>query len=131
MNEQTHPGFRLAEVPPPPDTLSAGARAEWPWLAETVWQLGKARGADLRALELLCELLADCRAMEAAIRRDGMTTKAGSGGVKAHPALSSLAAARKHAEGLMVRFGLMPHNKQAEQFSHGRAQSLYSHCYED
>jgi len=74
-----HPGFRLEAIPEPPVPLSEGAAAEWPRLASMVYQLGRARAADLRALALLAELLADVRALENAIRHEGIATKSAAG----------------------------------------------------
>lgn len=109
MNEpHLHPAYRLASIPEPPDTMSAGAAQEWRTLAKQIYQLRTARPADLRLLELLCEILADISALQETIRKDGYTTEAGSGGVKGHPGLASLEKARRQAHTLLDRFGLVP-----------------------
>jgi len=109
MNEpHNHPGYRLSEIPEPPDSMSEGGRREWHSLAKTLYELRTARPADLRLLELLCEILADISALEETIRKDGYTTEAGSGGKKGHPALASLEKARRQAQNLLDRFGLVP-----------------------
>ena len=54
-----HPGYCLESIPQPVDTLSTGAKAEWKRLAPTIFKMQTARPADLRSLELLCEILAD------------------------------------------------------------------------
>ena len=84
-----------------------------------VFELQTARRADLPTLGLLCEIKADIRSLEAAIRTDGHTIQAGSGGRKAHPALASLAAARQQAQILLDIFGLVPGSKtrQAKKFN--------------
>ncbi len=100
-----HPGYRLPESPEPPDTLSQGARAEWQAILPVIYELRTGRGADLRLLELLCELLADIRSLEAKIRLEGYTVTS-SGGPKPHPALRSLESARRQAQNLLDKFGL-------------------------
>jgi P27 family predicted phage terminase small subunit len=109
MNEpHKHPSYRLSEIPEPPGTMSEGARQEWNSLAKTLYELRTARPADLRLLELLCEILADISVLEKTIRTDGYTVEAGSGGRKGHPALASLEKARRQAQNLLGRFGLVP-----------------------
>jgi P27 family predicted phage terminase small subunit len=103
-----HPAYRLNEIPEPPEGISEGARQEWNSLAKTLFELRTARPADLRLLELLCEILADISALEETIRTDGYTVEAGSGGRKGHPALASLEKARRQAQNLLDRFGLVP-----------------------
>jgi P27 family predicted phage terminase small subunit len=125
MND-LHPGFRLAELPVSPVPLSPGAVPEWDILAPLVLELGTCRGADLRALALLAELLADITALERAVRADGITTSSAAGSAKAHPALGALAAARRHAEQLLAKFGLVPNGRRAERYTENRANSLYN-----
>jgi phage terminase small subunit len=89
-----HPGNQLKAIPPAADTLSEGARQEWQTLAPIIFQLKTGRPADLRILELLCEILADIRSIEAAVRSEGYTVTS-SGGPKPHPALRSLESNRR------------------------------------
>jgi phage terminase small subunit len=56
----------------------------------------------------MCEARADLDNLQYAIREEGITTEAGSGGKKAHPALRSLEATRRQVESQMASFGLMP-----------------------
>jgi len=55
---------------------------------------------------------ADICSLEAAIRSEGLTIEAGSGGRKAHPALQTLTAARRQAQTLLSLFGLMPNGRR-------------------
>jgi P27 family predicted phage terminase small subunit len=114
-----HPAYRLSEIPEPPDGISEGARQEWHSLAKTIYELRTARPADLRLLELLCEILVDISVLEKTIRIDGYTVEAGSGGRKGHPALASLEKARRQAQTLLAQFRLVPNPKarQAPEFS--------------
>ena len=105
---QDHPAYRLREIPDPPDTLSAGGRKEWTTLAKQIYELRTARPADVRLLEVLCELLSDISVLQETIRADGLTIEAGSGGRKGHPGLASLEKARRHAQNLLDQFGLTP-----------------------
>lgn len=111
----------------PPDTLSERGRQEWRSLAPALHVLGTGRPADLRLFELLCELLADIRSMEETLRAEGHTTRAGSGGDKAHPLLNSLAAARRHAHSLLQQFGMAPklNGRRPERFHAYRAEQRY------
>ena len=105
---ENHPAYRLPAVPIPPDTLSEGAREEWKRIAPVIYELQTARIADLQALALLCEILADVKALQKTIQREGWTIEAGSGGRKCHPAAKELAGARRHAQRLLDLFGLVP-----------------------
>lgn len=101
-------GFRLEEIPPPPEKLSTGAREHWLELLPIIFELGTARVCDIPALVLLCEARADLDALQSAIRSEGISTAAGSGGRKANPALRSLEVARRQVESQMGSFGLIP-----------------------
>jgi len=105
MNEREHPGYRLSEPPPPPTTASEGAKQEWEDIVPIIYQLRTGRPADLRLIELACEMLADVRGLEAVIRKEGYTVTS-SGGPKPHPALRSLEIARRQAQQLLDKFGL-------------------------
>jgi len=100
--------YRLEEIPPPPETLSPGAREHWLELLPLVFELGTARVCDIPALILMVEARADLDSLQSAIRSEGITTTAGSGGKKAHPALRSLEATRRQVETALDRFGLIP-----------------------
>lgn len=101
-------GFRLEEIPPPPETLSPAAAAHWLELLPIIFELRTARVCDIPALILMVEARADLDSLQSAIRSEGITTEAGSGGKKAHPALRSLEATRRQVESQMGSFGLMP-----------------------
>ena len=102
-----HPLNSLQIVPEPPVTLSEAARLEWLALIEPVVHVERARPVDSRAFELLCEVLADIRGLEAAIRKEGYTVTS-SGGPKPNPSVRTLENARRQAVSLLGKFGLMP-----------------------
>ncbi len=129
MNDlENFPAYRLASIPPAPDTLSHGARQEWVTLAKQIYQLQTGRPADLRSLELLCEVLAEISVLQETINSEGYTVEAGSGGRKGHPALTSLERARRHAQNLLDKFGLVPGSKakRAPKFDSER---YHKHLY--
>jgi len=101
-------GYRLEEIPPPPGSLSPGAREHWLELLPIIFELGTARVCDIPALILMFESRADLDSLQSAIRSEGITSKGGSGGQKANPALRSLEVARRHVENQMSTFGLIP-----------------------
>ncbi len=105
-------------MPEVPAELSDGARKHWDNIMPIIFELGTARPADIHALVLLCEMRVDLDALQGTIRQEGITTVAGSGGKKAHPALRSLEATRRQVENLLDRFGLMPgYTPQAPKYS--------------
>ena len=117
MKISNHPAYRLESVPEPPDTLSEGAKQEWKAIAPVIFELRTARPADLSTLGLLCEILADIRALETTVRSEGYTVTS-SGGPKPHPGLRALETARHQAQNLLDKFGLVPGSKarRADQF---------------
>jgi phage terminase small subunit len=117
-----HPGYRLSCPPEPDESLSAGAKQQWQILAPIVFEMQTCRPADLPLLGLLAELLADIADMETLVREQGYSVS-GSGGLKCHPVLSTLAGSRRQAAHLLSQFGLAPSGKQAPKFSPG------SHSY--
>ena len=120
---QNHPAFCLGSVPLPVDTLSPGAKAEWKRLAPTIFEMQTARPADLRTLELLCEILADITVLQGIIRADGILIKTGTNSHKTHPAQKSLESARRQAHRILDQFGLVPGSK-AKMVSKVNAHSL-------
>jgi len=76
-------GARLKEAPEPPESLSEGVVIEWNGLAPLQVELGVLTEADLRGLALLSETLATATELENAIRKEGFTIGAASGGRKA------------------------------------------------
>jgi P27 family predicted phage terminase small subunit len=107
-HEGLEAGARLSEAPLPPDTLSEGAVGEWIWLAPVLVSMKLLTEADLRTLALCCETLATATALEEAIRAEGFTIAAATGGQKAHPALKALETTRNAAVRLLSDFGLSP-----------------------
>ena len=101
-------GDRLTKAPPPPDTLSIGARQEWQSLAPTVVELGTMCRGDLRAFEQLCETLAMQSELQELVRAQGLMITTGTGSFKANPAVKSLETARNQSHRLLVEFGLTP-----------------------
>ena len=102
-----HPLNSLQTYPDAPATISEAGRQEWQALIKPVVLVKHTREVDLRSFELLCELLADIRGLEAAIHADGYCVES-SGGPKANPALRSLESARRQAVSLLARFGILP-----------------------
>ncbi|WP_232429876.1 phage terminase small subunit P27 family [Burkholderia ubonensis] len=101
---------QLTVAPPPPDGMSSRAAAEWDRVAPLVVSLGLLNASDLRALELLAETLATEAQLRETLDREGLTIATGTGGSKAHPALSD---ARAQAARLLDAFGLSPRGRQA------------------
>ena len=111
MKITNHPAYRLESIPEPPDTLSAGAGQEWKAIVPVIYELHTARPADLRTLELLCEILADINTLQETVRRDGILIGTGTDSYKTHPAQKSLEVARRQAQNLLDGFGLTPGSK--------------------
>jgi P27 family predicted phage terminase small subunit len=104
--------YRVRRSPPAPKRLSARAAAEWKALAPICILLRTLTTADLRALEMLCNLLAaeaECREV---LARDGMTVGTGAGGLKPHPAVRMAEAAGAQAAALLQQFGLTPRSRR-------------------
>lgn len=106
-------GERLTITPRAPADLAEPAAQEWHALAPVLCDLGTLTTADLRALRLLCELLASVAELEAVIRREGHTIEAAGGGRKGHPAAQALGTARTQAHRLLADFGLTPRARAA------------------
>lgn len=100
----------LVTIPRAPAYLSEAAVKEWRRVAPEAVRVGVTQ-ADLRALALLCEALATESKLREVVESEGTTIKAGSGGQKAHPALTALASARHQAHQLMADFGLLPRSR--------------------
>ena len=64
-------------------------------------------------LELLANTLAAEAKARAVLYRDGLTTAAGSGGTKKHPAAAVAETARSQALAMMREFGLTPRARQS------------------
>ena len=104
---KNHTGFRFEEMPEIPAGLSDGALKHWNNLMPVIFELGTARPTDIPALVMLCEMRADLDLLQDTIRKEGITTVAGSGGRKAHPAMRSLEVARRQVLSLLDQFGLL------------------------
>ena len=108
MDLRPNTGFAFEELPEMPESLGESARQHWNELIPIVYDLKKARPADIPALIIMCEALADLNQMQASIRRDGFTSTTPTGAVKGHPALRGLEACRNKVEHLFHQFDLMP-----------------------
>ena len=106
-------GERLATPPPPPAHLSPAAAEHWQGLAAVCCERGTLTAGDLPALGLLCETLADVGMARATIAAEGLTTPTGADGVKPHPAVRILEAARRDAARTLGDFGLTPRARAA------------------
>ena len=104
---------RLERVPPAPKHLSDEAKRQWKRLAPAVKATGAMTASDLVAFELLACTLATATEAEALIAKEGATVEGGSGGIKAHPALTMMAQARAQATALLAQFGLTPRGRAA------------------
>ena len=104
---------RLEKIPPAPRYLSAEARKQWKKLTPAVEGAGTMTASDLVAFELLASTLATAVEAEALIAKEGATIEGGSGGLKAHPALTMMATARAQATALLAQFGLTPRGRAA------------------
>ena len=104
---------RLTRAPVASASLSDAAKAEWQRLVPCLIAAGTLTTSDLRALELLAETLATSAELAEIVRSEGTTVSAGSGGTKAHPALTGLAQARSLARTLLNDFGLTPRGRGA------------------
>jgi P27 family predicted phage terminase small subunit len=105
-------GDPLRPDEPPPEHLSDGARLEWPGLCRTVAELGVVKRADVRALALLCEILASERELRGILAREGTLIPGANGNQKAHPALKALEAAQNRAVVLLAHFALTPKGRR-------------------
>ncbi|BBK33770.1 P27 family predicted phage terminase small subunit [Stella humosa] len=105
------PAARLEKAPAAPAHLSDRAKVEWRKLAPVAVALGTLTLADLRAFELLAETLATEREARDTITREGMSTPTGDGGLKPHPAVRIMEAARNQACRLLDTFGMTPRGR--------------------
>ena len=117
MDLRPNTGFAFDELPEMPESLSEPARQHWNELIPIIYDMKKARPADIPALIILCEALADLNQMQASIRRDGFTSKTPTGAIKGHPALRGLEACRNKVEHLMNQFGLMPSGYRLKSYA--------------
>ena len=103
---------RLTAPPPAPATMRPDAIPHWQRVAAAAVGIGTLTAADLPMLELLVNTLAAEADARAALDRDGLTTAAGSGGTKKHPAAAIAETARGQAVALFREFGLSPRSRQ-------------------
>ena len=102
----------LKEAPPFPDDLSPKAQLKWAKIAPAACAVGTFSGADVEALGLLCETLAQESYLRDVLEREGFTIPTGSGeGSKSHPAARLLAETRTQASNLLASFGLTPRGR--------------------
>ena len=91
-----------------PAHLTAFAAEEWQRLAPAARRAGTLSTATVRSFELLVETLATERKARELVDRDGITVETGRGGVKPHPAVRTMEAARVQAAALLRLFRLEP-----------------------
>ena len=91
-----------------PTHLTAFAAEEWQRLAPAARRAGTLSTATVRSFELLVETLATERKARELVDRDGITVETGRGGVKPHPAVRTMEAARVQAAALLRLFRLEP-----------------------
>lgn len=104
------PAKPIGTVPKAPAGLSARARAEWQRLAPLAIEKRTMAESDLRAFQLLVDVLATVSEAQEAIGREGLTIRSGDT-VRAHPAIKILEAARGQATRLLCEFGLTPRSR--------------------
>jgi P27 family predicted phage terminase small subunit len=104
-------GTRLTEPPSPPHSLSPFALREWRTLAPLCVELGVLTRADLRALELLCQVLATEAELRALLEKEGLLIPGAGGNSKSHPAVKMLESTRSQAHRLLADFGLTPRSR--------------------
>jgi P27 family predicted phage terminase small subunit len=103
---------RLDVAPLPPDQLSEGAKAEWSILAPVCVELGVLTGGDLRALELMCEILGTETELRALLKNEGYVIAGAGNNSKGHPAVKLLESTRSQAARMLSEFGLTPKGRQ-------------------
>lgn len=106
------PAQRLSKVPSAPKHLGEHARREWKRMAPVAVRLGTLTEADLRAFELLCEMLeTEARARETLEFAGSYSVPTADGGQKPHPAVRIMETARNQAHRLLSDFGLTPRGR--------------------
>jgi P27 family predicted phage terminase small subunit len=116
---------RLAVPPPPPSHLSQRAQIEWVPLATATVELGVLTSADMRALELLAEVLATESELREVLKKEGLTIVGSEGGSKAHPGCKLLESTRNQAARLLCEFGLTPKGRQGVDI-HAPASNVFA-----
>ena len=117
---------RLTETPPAPASLRPAAIPHWNRVAAAAVGIGTLTAADVPLLELLANTLAAEAGARAALDRDGLTTEAGSGGRKKHPAAAIAETARGQALAMFREFGLSPRSRQGVDRAPGVAHNPFS-----
>ena len=117
---------RLDQPPPAPASLRPDAVPHWKRIAAAAVGIGTLTAADLPMLELLANTLAAEADARAALDRDGLTTEAGSGGRKKHPAAAIAETARGQALALFREFGLSPKSRQGVEPAPGVADNPFA-----
>ena len=117
---------RLRTIPEPPDHLSPRAKIEWMPLATASVELGTLTSADMRALELLAEVLATEAELRELLKIEGMTIPGADRNTKAHPACKLLESTRNQAARLLADFGLTPKGRQGVDVYPARGANQFS-----
>lgn len=95
-------------LPPSPFPLSAVATAHYERLGKLLIAKGRLAESDADALALYASTAALLERADAAIKRNGFTTKGGSGGLKANPALTVRKACLDRMTSILSLFGCTP-----------------------
>jgi P27 family predicted phage terminase small subunit len=102
---------RLKRAPPPPKHLSDRAADEWRRLGPICIALETLSRANLRAFEMLCNVLAAEGEARETLAKEGSLVKTAAGGSKPHPCLRAAEKATEQAIRLLDMFEL---NSDAE-----------------
>src|SRR4029453_7116368 len=89
-------------------------------------ELGTLTSADLRALELLAEVLAAEAELRELLKSEGMTIPGAEGNTKAHPACKLLESTRNQAARLLADFGLTPKGRQGVDVYQARSENAFA-----
>ena len=97
---------RLKRAPSPPKHLSERAAAEWRRLGPLCIELRTLSRANLRAFELLCNVLAAEGEARETLAKEGSLVKTAAGGSKPHPCLRAAEKATEQSIKLLDMFEL-------------------------
>jgi P27 family predicted phage terminase small subunit len=104
---------RFDKPPRAPAHLSPRAKVEWGNLARVTVEIGTLTGADLRALELLAQILATEGELREILAAEGLTVAGAGSNLKGHPACKLLESTRNQAGRMLADFGLTPRGRQS------------------
>lgn len=110
---------RLKRAPRPPNHLSDRAAAEWRRLGPVCVGLRTLSKADLRAFELLCNVLAAEAEAREVLAREGSLVTTAAGGSKPHPCVRAAEKATEQSLKLLDAFGLHSKAREGRYFPDG------------